>query len=216
MSWIGVLTVVLMVASVGFGYVKYKEYAKDVQRDLYSNLVGRTYPHFGERYDDEHYPLQVININTKRSGLREWKTTVFLKFDMEEFPWEDADIGEWNYEIPIGSSAADRDDIEDIEQVMEEELLFLCSIDRKIGPKFQPQFFDSAYGPALLLIFETRDLHLITEQLEMVAENVPLVFTTWYQSLMGLSHSTLYPAMIKMAAQNPDIFRSPDIEVNEE
>lgn len=70
------------------------------------------------------------------------------------------------------------------------ELMDLCKINRKAGPQFIPEFFDSAYGPALLLHFETVDLFLLTEQLETVAEVLPTLFTFWIQALMGLNAET--------------------------
>lgn len=205
MSWIGLLTVVLMVISGFFGYVKYKEHVKEVQRDLYGNLVGRTYPHFSDGYDSDEFNFQVINLSTERAGLRDWRTTVVLKFDIEEFPWAGHDLEEWYSDSEIVNPPVNRDDIDSIEDVMAEDLLYLCSINRKNGPQFIPEFFDSAYGPTLLLTFRTTDLYLITEQLEMVAEVVPIVFSMWFKSVAGLRMQHLFPAFLKVVSENPEI-----------
>lgn len=195
-----------MVISGFFGYAKYKEHAKDVQRDLYGNLVGRTYPHFSDGYDNDQFNFQVINLTTERAGLRDWRTTVVLKFDIEEFPWEDHDFEDWDTDTSLLNSPMNRDDINSIEDVMAEDLLYLCSINRKNGPQFTPEFFDSAYGPTLLLVFRTTDLYLITEQLEMVAEVVPIVFASWFHSAMGLRFHRMFPEFLKVVAENPERF----------
>lgn len=190
MSWVGALTIFLMLISLIFGYSRYSEYENEVQRGLYENLVGRTYPHFSDEYDGDEFRSQVINVSAKRSGLKNWETIVVLKFDMEEFPWEGENIDDWDYDTSVLESAAQREDIDSIEDAMEKELLNLCQINRSIGPKFRPRFSNSAYGPVLFLHFDTIDLFILTEQLEMVSEVLPFVFATWYQTLIGLDAET--------------------------
>lgn len=190
MNWVGILTVFLTIISIVFAYSRYTEYEEEVQRDLYDNLVGRTYPHFSDRFEEEAVEFQVINLKVKRTGIRDWSTALFLKFDMDEFPWEESDIDDWDYDVPVLQPAAKRDDVDTIDEMLEQELLDLCKINRKAEPRFVPEFSDSSYGPLLILHFDTKDLFILTEQLEMISEVIPLLFATWFQSMMGFGTKT--------------------------
>lgn len=54
MNWVGTLTVILTAAMIVFTVVKYYEYKHEVQRDLYNQLVGQTYPRFSDQHGVEN------------------------------------------------------------------------------------------------------------------------------------------------------------------
>ena len=209
---VGVLTIFLTLISIIFAYWRYTEYEEKVQRELYESLVGKTYPRFSVRYGGDKYNFQVINVNVNRSLVNDWETTIVLKFDMEEFPWKGSSLQDWDYDSGILMPAAKREDVSSIEEFMEQELLNLCRLNRKIGPKFEPKFSRSnktSYGPILKLHFERKDLFFLTEQLEMVSESIPVLFATWLQSLAGLNTQTQLHLMAHKAI-------SEEVEFDEE
>lgn len=202
-DWITIVTPVISLLALWIGYVRYKAYVHEVQRDLFTSLEGREYPKQETEQGMEEVQFEVVNVNVRTSYLKDWNTLVVLKLDRDEFPWEGSKIEEFTHDMPEPFNSPESKNADSIEEIMEIELVRFCNIKRKAGAKFSPVFTDSVYGPALLLYFPTTNLFEIREQLELVSNVLPFLLVTWMQTMVGFDLK-VYSDYLKGIAENPE------------
>lgn len=194
-----VLSITVPLAVLFLSYIRYKEYVNEVQRDLFVSLEGEKYPRTGREDGPSEAQFEVVNVDVETSRLMNWHTVVILQLERDEFPWEDCELDDFDYDMPEPLNPPDEKDVDTIDELMGEELLNLCRISRKSGPEFRPVFTDSVYGPALFLHFSTTNLFDIKEQLEMVSNSLPLLFSSWLHTTAGLDTDAMLSGLIGLA-----------------
>lgn len=205
-DWVAISAPIFTLGVLSLSYIRYRAYVDEVQRDLFLSLEGREYPRFESRHSVDETQFEVVNVDVDVIRLTEWKTTVVLRLNEDEFPWADSDIKEFGEDsaIPEELQPDTTENVDSIEEAMENELEELCAITRKSGSQFTPEFMDSVYGPALMLRFSTTNLFEIREQLEVVSNVLPLLFTGWFQIMMGIDTKFVYGS-IQALAEHPEV-----------
>lgn len=205
-DWIAISAPIFTLGVLSLSYIRYRAYVDEVQRDLFMSLEGRAYPRFDSKHSVDETQFEVVNVDVDVIRLTEWKTTIVLRLNEDEFPWADSDIEYFNEisAIPEGLRHESAKDVDSVEEAMENELDELCAITRKSGSQFTPEFMESVYGPALILRFSTTNLFEIREQLEVVSNVLPLIFTGWFPIMIGIDTKFVFGS-IQALAEHPEV-----------
>lgn len=156
--------ILLSVASLAFvgisaaiAYLKYREYANEIQRGIYQSIIGNEYE-FEIEGRDETCRFEVVNIDVDTGHLPgRWRTIVILEFDIEEFPWDSQD------------EEAAADAAKDLRWTFN----YLSPETPKIN---NVELFQSYKSPALLVSFPSTNLFYITDFLRKTQEAIGHVF----------------------------------------
>lgn len=213
-----ILGLAISVIALALAYIRFRAYVDETQRDFYEALEGRNYPRFSSEINEsENIELEVVNADVDFNWFERgtddwrflvWRSLVVLKPDVEEFPWDGENLE--NYDLgphaPSFLNPPSTKNVDSLDELMKRELYKMCGIHRQETVDFAAEFFQSAYGPAIMLSFRTKDLFLITEHLEAVATVTPTLFNIWKNIAMG-TDTDAYLEFLNEVSDKQDVIR---------
>lgn len=155
-SWLSVVSVGAVTASLLIAAARYVEFRREVQRDIYMAIVGTEYEF---EFNDETHTLEVVNVTIGGGRFPwNWGTVIAVEFDIEAFPWP----GRANNNEPSD---------------MEEDLLHDIEWMKKDTPEIVDiRFLHTSRKPGLMVTVPTTDIFILKEVLQRLPHSIETVF----------------------------------------